>query len=73
MSINRSRFDPDKTGSSPGRDNAAVMTAYPLSLDSPLLGSERSPQELSEARGVLSGAVLGGLVWAVVLYVLHVV
>jgi hypothetical protein len=49
------------------------MSAYPLSLDTPLLVPEISRQELSEARGVLYGAGLGGLVWAVVLYIVQVV
>jgi hypothetical protein len=49
------------------------MSTYPLNLDTPLLGPEISKQELSEARGVLCGAGLGGLVWAVALYVLQVI
>jgi hypothetical protein len=49
------------------------MGAHPLSLDTLLLGPEISRQELSEARGVLYGAGLGGLVWAVVLYIAQVV
>lgn len=49
------------------------MSARLLILDFPLLGPEMSQHELSEARGVLYGAGLGGLVWAVLLYVLQVI
>ena len=56
-----------------GQDNAAVMSGHPLILASPLLAAERAQQELSEARGVLCGTVLGGLVWATLLYVLRIV
>ena len=73
MNVNRPRLDLNETGPSQGQDNAAVMSAYPLSLDTPLLVPEISRQELSEARGVLYGAGLGGLVWAVVLYIAQVV
>ena len=73
MSVNRPRLDVNETGPSRGQDNATVMSAYPLNLDTLLLGPEISRQELSEARGVLYGAGLGGLVWVVVLYVLQVI
>jgi hypothetical protein len=45
------------------------MTAYrPLPLDPPPLGSELLGHDLSEARGVLWGAGLGGVAWSVLLY-----
>jgi len=73
LNVNRPRLDLNETGPSQGPDDAAVMGAHPLSLDTLLLGPEISRQELSEARGVLYGAGLGGLVWAVVLYIAQVV
>jgi hypothetical protein len=73
LNVNRPRLDLDETEPSRGQDNAAVMSAYPLILDIPLVGPELSQQELSEARGVLYGVGLGGLVWAVALYVLQVI
>jgi hypothetical protein len=73
LNVNRPRLDLNETGPGRGQDNPALMSAYPLNLDTPLLGPETSRQELSEARGVLYGAGLGGLVWAVVLYFLQVV
>ncbi len=53
----------------PGQDNAAVMSGHPMILASPLFAIEPARQELAEARGVLCGTVLGGLVWATLLYV----
>jgi hypothetical protein len=42
-------------------------------LASPLFATEPARQELSEARGVLCGSVLGGLAWAIFLYVVQII
>ena len=69
LTVNRPQLDPGETPSGPGRDNARLMTAScPLPLDPPPLGSELLGHDLSEARGVLWGAGLGGVAWSVLLY-----
>jgi len=42
-------------------------------LASLLFATEPARQELSEARGVLCGTVLGGLAWATLLYVVQII
>ena len=49
------------------------MSGHPMILASPLFATEPARHELSEARGVLCGTVLGGLAWATLLYVVQIV
>jgi hypothetical protein len=73
LSVNRPRLDLDEAVPGLGQDNAVVMSGHPMILASPLFATEPARQELSEARGVLCGSVLGGLVWAIFLYVVQII
>jgi hypothetical protein len=73
LTFNRPRLDLDEAVPGLGQDNATVMSGHPMILASPLFATEPARHELSEARGVLCGTVLGGLVWATLLYVVQII